>query len=316
MKIVSITGYGYSGSSAVKDLLREYEDICFLGDRELQLFDPPDGIRDLESHINDELYYINNSIAIRRFLIFMRHNRFMNKKNEKTVEEYLNNFVEIQWRGRTGFEKGLVFGPSYGWWLIKRGLDEIYERLFHKYSNILNTDFYITSPNNHFEEITKNFIDKFIKVSGGEGEIVAVDQLFPAIAPEKYFKYVNDPYCIVVDRDPRDIYLEAKKKNVNLIPLESAEDFVKYYKLTRGKKINSSRVLYIQFEDLIYHGETTKRTIENFLGAKCHINQGRYFKPDVSIHNTRLYLQPGEYAGEIEYIEKNLFEALYNSNKT
>lgn len=311
MKIVSITGFGYSGSSALKDLLKEYSEVQVLGRGEFQIFDPPDGIRDLEYHINQDCFYINNAIAIRRFLIFMKHNRFMNKRNKSLVDHYLKNFYEIKWRGRTGFEKGMVYGPSYAWWFIRRCIDELYRRFFHRYSNLLNTDFYISSPNSRFKDITKEFVDEFfMSYNADSSRIVAVDQLFPGIAPNKYFDYVKDPYCIVVDRDPRDVYIEAKRMNVNLIPIYSCHDFIKYFKLTRRKCVESERVLYIKFEDMIYNYDETVKKVESFLNIYDHKYKGLFFKPDESKRNTKLYLRyPAK--DDMNRIKEELQEYLY-----
>ena len=62
---------------------------------------------------------------------------------------------------------------------------------------------------------------------------------------------------IIVDRDPRDVYLLSKnnlRKDAAWIPT-SVCDFVSYYKLLRSNNYNDSRIYNLQFEDLVYQYE-------------------------------------------------------------
>ena len=124
---------------------------------------------------------------------------------------------------------------------------------------------------------------------------------------------------IVVERDPRDVFIlnkytwKAKKNNEIPIPTE-VNLFCNYYDKMRQSEIktDSSKVLRIKFEDLIYNYDKTLKIIMNFLNFtdKDHINKKNRFNPDISILNTQLFNKE-IYKEEVKIIEKKLSKYLY-----
>ena len=51
MKIITCAGYYGTGSSAVTDILGEFDNIHFMGDYEFRFIQDPGGIADLEYNI-------------------------------------------------------------------------------------------------------------------------------------------------------------------------------------------------------------------------------------------------------------------------
>ena len=80
------------------------------------------------------------------------------------------------------------------------------------------------------------------------------------------------------------------------------------------KKENTDKILFIQFEDLIYNYDAIVTQIENFVGCHNHKYCKKYFDPDISINNTQLFNNPQYQKNlkEIQYIEKNLSNYLFN----
>ena len=79
--IVDVTGFGWSGSGAVHDLLREYDDVHFASfdDFEFTLLWMVDGIADLEYKLCEKhCRYGDSDRAISRFLE-------INKKLERKI---------------------------------------------------------------------------------------------------------------------------------------------------------------------------------------------------------------------------------------
>ena len=68
--IIGVCGLGYTGSGAVQDLLKEYEEIEDLtGDYEFGFVYKPDGILDLRHHLVEApCRDLSSNVAIKRFL--------------------------------------------------------------------------------------------------------------------------------------------------------------------------------------------------------------------------------------------------------
>jgi hypothetical protein len=133
--------------------------------------------------------------------------------------------------------------------------------------------------------------------------------------------FFDNPLAIVVDRDPRDNYIFAKKFLLNKgrqIPTETVEKFVVYYRnMRKGMPyiIGSDKILNIRFEDLIYEYDESITKIMTFCGLKEHTNPRTIFAPELSINNTQVFKRYPEYRKEIEYIERELPEFLYPFEK-
>ena len=121
--------------------------------------------------------------------------------------------------------------------------------------------------------------------------------------PDSYTKKV-----IIVDRDPRDLYVTSKMfLTSGTIPIDTPEHFVEWFKWTREQsKIqqDSDSILRVQFEDMIYEYERTRTKIVEFCGLGNLLCQKKktIFKPDVSINNTQVW---NRYPNIIADVEKN-----------
>ena len=124
---------------------------------------------------------------------------------------------------------------------------------------------------------------------------------------------------IVIERDPRDVFLSNKYNWVKInygVPMPfDAKEFCDYYRKMRESEIpsNSNKILRIRFEDLIYNYEDELKKIMKFLNftPKDHIHKKLRFDPSKSIKNTQLFSDE-KYADEVKIIEKNLKEYLYD----
>jgi hypothetical protein len=146
---------------------------------------------------------------------------------------------------------------------------------------------------------------------------IVLDQPFAANNPEKSFVFFDNPKAIILERDPRDLYLLAKKvalSKARWIPSDNVEDFIKFYKLIREKSnvhTQSDQILYVKYEDLIYEYKDTSTRINNFLNLKEHTWPKKYFQPEISINNTQLFIKYKGFENDIYKIEKELEEWLY-----
>ena len=76
-----------------------------------------------------------------------------------------------------------------------------------------NNTNYASYPGEKFYEYTRDYIDAlFESVNVDHKEFVMADQLIPPSNVLHYLKFFNDLKVIVVDRDPRDLFLLENEK--------------------------------------------------------------------------------------------------------
>lgn len=330
--IISVTGFGSTGASAYIDLIKEFENVQFFpGSMEFQILHEPDGILDLERSILNGCR-TNMQVAISRFskndinrsvrLDIASHNKFRLLK-----KKYISQIANICWRGKS------VYDPvdQRKWYdnryfrLINRAIDHYLIKKDKYNSWPPETNRSISSiTSEQFNEITRSFLKSLFESCGFDvsGNIL-LEQLYNASMPfEGNHLLPSDSLSIVVDRDPRDVYIITNYLfpyyNRFMPHSRDVDTFIKYYKSIHRKK-NSEQlksVLYLNYEDIIYnYNKTISLLSNNLLGLK-HKHKKKYFKPECSINNTQLFKKGYEnQIDEIKRIEKELPEFLYPFEK-
>ena len=324
--IIGVTGYGFSGSSAVYDLLKEYDDNIFIKTNrvcEFSIAYESDGLFDLEKNV---LYYpmkhIKGDIATYRFINFCRfyskmYNRMTNNKFDKITEEFINSIIQVKYKNRRISKHGNNLISRFLLKVLGKIQITIEEKIKKKVNLLKEDDCYICNYPDDFVEKARKYIEEILKASNlyvGEKNIL-LDQPFPPNQPEVVFHYFSSPKAIVVDRDPRDIYLTVKNMRYTsgrFIPHDNVDDFIKYYRAVRQGESNNSDVMRIHFEDLLYNYDETISKIEGFFKLENHNNKFLYFDPKKSINNTQLKYVFLKDAEDISKIEMELSEYLYD----
>ena len=106
--IITCTGYGSTGSSAISDLFKEFDTVSSYGDFEFRFLQDPYGLFDLEHallHKNNRLnvdHYIKKFLKYNQYLSASYVHNYEKKFNGKFLV-HTNNFVDklldIQWQG-------------------------------------------------------------------------------------------------------------------------------------------------------------------------------------------------------------------------
>ena len=132
--------------------------------------------------------------------------------------------------------------------------------------------------------------------------------------------YFQDPKIIIIDRDPRDIFIELiRSKRDRYMPksndnFERAKGFIKYFKSTRMEQNeikNLDKILFLYFEEMCLNYEEKLQEIFEFTGIdKClHVNKLQKFKPLESKKNIGLFKdQKYRNSNAIKLIEEELNE--------
>lgn len=328
--IIGVGGYGYTGSTAIYDLLKEYDEIDYVKTNrtlEFSFVYNPDGLFDLEFNVHRApAKHMKGDWAVRRFLSYIdTYKKYFDLETDGQFsalsKQYIDDIVQVKYRRYITLLDQKYTGYPLVLIKILRKIQVRLEAKYHRLYHIVpKRDAYICVCPDDFVEKTKAYIDGIIRATGVDmTKKVMLDQPFPPNNPTEVFHYYDDPYAIVVDRDPRDIYLIAKRISFlagSFIPHDDVHDFVEAYKdIRRNQKGDSERVLRLNFEDLIYDYDNTVRRIEGFLGLHSHDHVKRYFKPEVSVATTQLHKVYPDEAENIAYIEKELSEYLYPYEK-
>ena len=335
MKIITCASYYATGSSAVTDLFSEFENCGSVGDYEFRFAHDPDGIRDLEYNLIDNNNRHNTSNAIKRFIRYVIYlnggrlklrkcyRKFLDDAFLKYSMEYVHNITELQtsvWWHYDQKEKGMLFD------FVDKSISKLINILHirkQRFSlmELFNEQAYFSAIDKEtFYKYTKEYTKKVIDyLNKDKKEFVMVDQLVPPSNVEKYLNYFDDIKVIVVERDPRDVFIAANVMyRERVIPYHNVVDYCKWYEITRrhrkSETYNSDYVYFLRFEDLIYSYENTSEKLFKFVGLdpQNHNNKKSRFDPAVSIKNTNMISRYPEFKKEIEYIEKNLSEYLYD----
>lgn len=332
---LGVCGYGATGSSAIVGLLKEYPDLIVCEKAEIQEAFRVDGLQDLEFHlIKQYSRHISGDAAINRFKRSISYYKTPIVKKTippkvyiRLANEYVDSLIQGSWYGIDNIDYNTGH-PLLNFIILcyKKIVFPWYERITgHPYDHWPARRMYLCIQPDSFYEKTIKYTDGLIKAVGGNPErTVVFDQVFEGNAPQNCFPFFRNPKAIVVDRDPRDLYLVSKYADKaagegRFMPRQNVETFVEYYRRLRlnQDRTDSKNIIFIQFEDAIYNYESTVKKIEEFVGCMNHKYIHRYFKPEVSINNTQLFNNPKYVSAleDIKYIAQQLPEYLFDFSK-
>lgn len=333
-RVIITTGYMGSGSSAATDLIAEFKDCRNdYASYEYVLNHCPNGLFDLE----DKLLLGNNAIrsdeAIRSFQSCMdklfdkkywwvgHYKDIIGEDFANITKQYIASITQFEYDGYWYYHEDADFKM-----VLKLTLQKPFKMLFHKfhyfkkitkYDQRLHISFIQKEA---FYQHSKTYLSKVISLISKDAQNVVLDQFILPFNMHRIDHYFNDDtYAIIVDRDPRDVFVLNKyiwaKKNISIPMPFDVHQFCSFYDGMRKSEhpSDSKKILRIHFEDMIYQYEDTLLRIRNHLhfSEEEHVGKGTRLKPEVSIQNTQLF-RKAEYAEEIAVIEQQLAVYLYD----
>lgn len=328
--IIGACGFGSTGSSAVSDYLLEFGNVQVLDSQEFTWVSGVDGLIDLDFHLNHPHIRTGDSIyAIHRFekrvkMSIRTYERKYGKENGKKFREsaykFINAITQLKWDWYISESTGVFEKYFKRLILQKRIILPIERKLGRQIKCYPMKEVHFSIKPDNFDEAARTHVKELLSIIGADfNSPIVLDQPFSGNNPQSCFKFFEDPYAIVVDRDPRDNYVFANTKLVgklpHFMPIQPVEDFVKYYRALRENqpyKEKNDRVLSIKFEDMVYHYDETTRLIRDFLHLPENPNPKSIFDPAISMPNTQVWKRFPQYAKDIEYIEKELPEYLFD----
>ena len=288
IRYLFVGGYGWSGSSLLIDVLNTLEIFQTLQD-ELRFLTDPDGFQDLERALISDWNLLNSDTAIKRFLEYVEilhrkstkyskygynYCKIINPKFKSISYEFIEQLTEFKYKGYWyhtfhKWSKNYIFMRKLIYKLFKVVLDGNEYMYFSKPEL---EEFQVKSKK-YFDKVFEGFFDENKK------QILIIDQGNREPNMAKSLEYFNDAKIIIVDRDPRDIYIDLKKRGALIGNYfkgngDNSEIYVRYHKSIREKQdryLKNNQILKIRFEDLIYHFEKTIRKVMNFIGIETNI---------------------------------------------
>lgn len=329
--IIGTCGFGATGSSAITDYLNEYDFIQIVGKTEFTWVSQPDGLIDLEYHLKyPHGRYADSYKAIERYFKLCEKNSYMIQRFGVNYNDYINSVNKF-----IGSLPIAEWTTSYSLDSCKSFFEKVYRVLLLRSNYIVKWEKkhgvqwekypykkikYSAFPDN-FDEIAKKHVMEVIGMMNVDlNRPIVFDQPFSGNNPQSCFKYFEDPYAIVVDRDPRDLFIYGRvflagRWGFHIMPLNDVKSFVTFYRGLRDNqpyKEKHDRVLSLKLGDLIYRYDETTAKIREFLHLPENPNPKSIFDPALSMANTQLWLRYPQFEKEVKYIEQELPDYLYD----
>lgn len=324
-KAVCITGFGYSGSGALIDLLSEYDNVTSISytDKEsgkTSFGQEVDFFRDLGSPlILEKLFdcydpWICNTFYLNLFITgveyYYKQGGIYNDEYYRLSMEFLNKLIAYEYSINKSYG-GVVSD------LLKHSFkDKIYRNLkapFVYVEDMQNTIYFRKNIGlKEYRTLAKEYITAFLNTIESN-EFLILDQFLSCgIADINLFKqYLDNFKWIAVYRDPRDRFA-ALKRNPKM--KENPQMFIDWYKqsVEPYTKINDHDFKLLRFEDLILNYKKTVSDVEKFIGLRSeqHNRKLEFLNPDISIKNVGLY-KKNKNQKAIQLIEKELGKYCY-----
>lgn len=338
---LAITGYYGTGSSAVLDLLSEYENVKILpydyAAYEHVPFYTSGGLFDVCSLLSRGNTPFTSDMVVNNFIKSMKrlnkydfawfgsYNKLVDDKFENLYIEFINSISEK----KNGTSGAHIIRTRFS--LVKAIAQIIAKvtlgRQFTRYGvkNVFDSnDSYIALPDEEklydcARKFTSGYMDMF--ECDNTCKCKVFDHLIWPNQIDSFRECFDDNFkVIVVNRDPRDVYLSNKYvwfkppvgHGVPYFPTE-VDKFSEQWKNTIVTKYESDNVLNIFFEDLVYDYQNTVKKIEDFVGLDNddHILPKCRFNPDASVENTQVFNANRKWNDEIEELSVQLTEYLY-----
>lgn len=332
-KILTCAGFGTTGSSVVSDYLAEFENVdARAGDVEFRFLHDYGGVSSLEDSLVHNYQKQSSDGAIHTFLnmvdyqsgniLSKKYEHYFGGKFREFSYQYIDELCDVKWRG---YLETAVMPMSPTWRMI-------YYQLFPRFKKLLNgwkgyigkyyplKDVYFASPTEEFfVECTKRYLNRLFSVldPNHKKEYLYLDQLLPPTNIDRYLRYFDSVKVIVVDRDPRDVYVEnAYYWEETFCPFD-VDKFITLFKKQRqfiDVEHESRDILRINFEDAVCNYDDFCKKVNEFLGLSelQHQNPRSKFDPSRSIKNTQWWKKYDVPKEDIDKIEKELKEYCYN----
>lgn len=329
--IIGACGFGATGSSAVTDYLNEFEHITTKDDLEFTFVHGTDGLIDLEravmhphSRTADSIYAIKRyqEMIKRKKRVYERHG-LSAEVFEKSANDFIDAITMAKWywyydRMKYRYKSKYILHAI----MQRKVIPWIESKERRSLSCWPLQEVRISVKPENFYSAAQKHVDELLRGMGIDTDAVfALDQPFSGNNPQACFPFYRDPYAVVVDRDPRDLYVFANTRLLgrnHYMPVQSVVDFIAYYRALRKDQPyleENPRILRIRFEDMVYEYEKTTAILRDFLKLPENPHPKSVFDPELSIANTQVFKRFPQFEEDVRIIERELPEYLFDFSK-
>lgn len=302
-RFLDLSGYAFTGKHAVIDLMREFDGYSVPHFQfEFALLRVQGGILDLERALCEDWSPIRSDAAIRRFERLVR--RFGTKNTLISprswfeavgwnYEEYYNRrFFDLSRR----YVEGLVAARWRAPWpypLADLSAGELFSRKLRqklRQPHAMDFEYHLARPAN-FVEATRDYLEALLSSNVPPGtRTIVMHNAFEPYQPDRSLKFFRSAKAIVVDRDPRDNYVQG----LWYAPVATGvREFILRYRIQREATHYEPNpdVLRLRFEDLVLDYPNALGRILGHLGEspEHHVRPRQHFDPDVSKKNVGIW---------------------------
>ncbi len=304
LQVVDLSGYSFTGKSAVYDLLREFDGFyAHSKEFEFDIIRIQGGILDTKQALVHQWSPVRSSEAIRNLyrLIYLSggtgtfwdrltrtgssYDRYFPGFTANTVE-WTQNLIQAKWQCEWPFA---LFSKDI--------LSLVINKVLRKFRLSRQDTVYLARmTNEQFDSYTRIYFNKLFAPIASQGfHTLVLNNAFEPFSPQNSITLFDQAKSIVVDRDPRDIYLSALRAGKiegslvgKAITGENINHFIERFRLYRTTEvITVPNVLRIQFEELVLNYDNSVNKIRKFLNQPntIHSRKGTVFNPLQSIKN-------------------------------
>lgn len=309
--IISIDGLGCTGCSAVIDVLREYNTNEVIGgvdpgslsketvlNFEVEFLRVAGGLYEIDKYIGSTSGSINDALLHRVIAMLSKTEIYC---KFPAIRPYFYEFFDNIAQIFTIHPKDRYFNLH----LLDDGDKHIY------YLKVMTKQ--------EFRAICRNFIYTIFNIifAGSTRKNLVLEQICGDndFNMEFYRSFLPTVKSIVVYRDPRDVYRDAKLFGEDWMHHESPESFIEWYKykLNTFNPVNIKGFLVVRFEDLLFDYQNQIQRIEDYLEipSSCHSAPKSCFDPSVSKRNCFIWKNDREDKASYDKIQNELSELCY-----
>lgn len=332
--IIDLSGYSFTGKSAYYDLLSGCQNVRSFGiESEFDLIRSQGGLLDLYHALCISWSPIRSSEAIRSFKRLIHY--FGGKRNlydrlfrygphydsiienfTQKSEDFVKNLILSEWMGEWPFAD---FNESHSFTIIRKNIKRLG---FSKKQNVYLSSF----SEEKFTELCVSYIRELFEDNyDSNTQGLLLNNCFEPFDPLLSMKFFPEARSIVVDRDPRDIYISAlNARTVNGVDVGGAvvgggvEKFIDRFLTYRNNVsvASSPKLMRTNFENLIIKNGDEIEKLSSFL-APLEIDWSlarSNFNLEKSSKNIRqwLHFDHKKYKNDIKLIEDRLSRYCYS----